>query len=165
MIQCSVCGEEKAKADFSPHPIHKSGCQSYCKECDATMKRKARRARYDRDPWRYLWQRKKDDAKGAKVLFSITPEWTTAEGLKGCPFVMQPFETDSRRPKLEAGHRGIESISELAPTFDQIIPGEGYTPENTRIISWFANRAKGQMTEEEFHNMILAIAERIGGEW
>lgn len=42
-----------------------------------------------------------------------------------------------------------EGREEGSPSFDQIVPGGGYTKENTRIISWRANRIKNDGTAEE----------------
>ena len=103
---------------------------------------------WKRDPWGYLWRAKKDNAKKAGALFTITAEWTREAGEQGCrylclPFVMLP-------PQPPGSPRGARLVTPMTPTFDQLVPGAGYTPANTRIISWWANRAKGEQTEEEF---------------
>jgi hypothetical protein len=39
--------------------------------------------------------------------------------------------------------------SENSPSFDQLIPGKGYTKDNVRVISYRANRIKNDGTSEE----------------
>lgn len=46
-----------------------------------------------------------------------------------------------------------EGVQENSVSFDQLIPGEGYTKENTVICSWRANRIKNNGTAEE-HRLI-----------
>jgi len=46
-----------------------------------------------------------------------------------------------------------EIRSENSPSFDQKVPGLGYTKENTQIISWRANRIKNDGTWKE-HRLI-----------
>lgn len=44
-------------------------------------------------------------------------------------------------------------------SIDKVDPRGGYTPENTRIVCWGVNRAKGDIPMERFVAMCTAIAE------
>lgn len=46
-----------------------------------------------------------------------------------------------------------------APSFDQIVPGAGYTEDNVWIVSWFFNQAKGEMTLELFKQVMVGTAD------
>ena len=50
---------------------------------------------------------------------------------------------------LNYGLKKGSKRSEASPSFDKLDPSRGYTPENTRIISWRANRIKNDGTAEE----------------
>ena len=43
-------------------------------------------------------------------------------------------------------------------TFDRINPTKGYTPENTRLISWRANRIKNDATSDELYKIFKYVA-------
>lgn len=49
-----------------------------------------------------------------------------------------------------------------SPSFDRIDPSKPYTPDNTRVISLFANVAKNQWSEEVFRLLVLATAANMG---
>ena len=51
----------------------------------------------------------------------------------------------------------------LAPSIDRIDSAAGYTPENCRLVTYIANCAKNQFSENEFYEMCLAaIIHRMG---
>lgn len=52
----------------------------------------------------------------------------------------------------------------FAPSLDQIIPGRGYTPENTRVVCWFFNRAAGLWDDSVWHVVAMSYARRVKGE-
>lgn len=60
------------------------------------------------------------------------------------------------------GHElSIERRHPLCISLDQIAPGEGYVMGNVQWVSWVANRAKGDMTQDDFYRMCeLAIDHR-----
>lgn len=129
----------------------------------AEAKYQQRLRSFQRDPWLYLWRQKRDNATKRKQLFTLSPEWVAEEGAKGCPFLHLPFVL--RPPQPPGSPKGYTAVEPMTPTFDQINAGEGYTEENTRIISWWANRAKGEESEEDFITYCRMVAERYGGNW
>ena len=60
---------------------------------------------------------------------------------------------------LNYGRKPGGKRSEASPSFDRIDPTRGYTPENTRIISWRANRIKNDGTLDE-HLLIAEYMKR-----
>lgn len=56
---------------------------------------------------------------------------------------------------LELNYSRKGQAVEDSPSFDRVDPNQGYTPENTRIISTRANRIKNDGTAEE-HRKIAA---------
>ena len=63
-----------------------------------------------------------------------------------------PFDLDDIGEGAGASH--------FAPSPDRIVPSLGYVPGNVRWVLWMVNRAKGRMTEAQFHKMCQAIAAR-----
>lgn len=48
-VRCTKCTQAKPRDKFDRHPDKKNGLQSWCKECNATYVREARRAGRYRD--------------------------------------------------------------------------------------------------------------------
>lgn len=42
---------------------------------------------------------------------------------------------------------GTGCFHDASPSIDRIRPGDGYTMDNVRIISWLANRIKSNVTD------------------
>ena len=55
----------------------------------------------------------------------------------------------------------LETNNEMVPSLDRINPKKGYTVDNCWVISWAANRAKGQMDMDEFINFIKSSNENM----
>jgi hypothetical protein len=129
----------------------------------AERKYRSKLRRWQRDPWSFLWQQKRENAAKRKQLFTLTPEWVAQVGAEGCPYLHLPFILQPPQPP--GSPKGFTAIAPMTPTFDQIEAGEGYTEDNTRIISWWANRAKGDDSTEDFINYCRMVAEKHGGQW
>jgi hypothetical protein len=55
----------------------------------------------------------------------------------------------------------IERKHPLCPSLDQIEPGQGYLAGNVQWVTWVANRAKGDLSTEDFYRMCeFALAHR-----
>ena len=59
--------------------------------------------------------------------------------------------------KLDYFRRGRGKQSDYSPSFDRVNPDEGYTPENTRIISNRANRIKNSGSAEDHRKVAQYI--------
>ena len=91
-------------------------------------------------------------AKQINTLAADIPFYLTVESLtwpEFCPVL---------GIKLDYFRKGRGKQTDYSPSFDRIDPNQGYTPENTRIISNRANRIKNDGTAEE-HRKIAAYME------
>lgn len=50
----------------------------------------------------------------------------------------------------------------LSPSLDRIVPSVGYTPDNVRLVCWWANCAKNNLSDEQFSFLVLATAKNLG---
>lgn len=57
-------------------------------------------------------------------------------------------------------HKSETFHSDGSPTLDRIVPSLGYTPGNICVISWRANRIKGDATLEEVEKIAQYIREK-----
>lgn len=55
--------------------------------------------------------------------------------------------------KLDYFRKGKGKQTNYSPSFDRLDPSQGYTPENTRIISNRANRLKNDGSSEELRKI------------
>lgn len=78
-------------------------------------------------------------AKRNGQSFSLTVEWAL-EQIESCKWICPALGTQML---LASGHR------DDSPSIDRIDPGGGYVQENCRIISWRANRLKGDGSPSE----------------
>lgn len=100
--------------------------------------------------WRSPKGRARYLLRGAKQRSSnvtITREWIQERIDKGyCEVTGLPFVLT------------WESIKNpWAPSIDQVRPGQGYTPENTKVVVWIYNVAKGSWAHED----VLTLAESL----
>lgn len=57
--------------------------------------------------------------------------------------------------------KGEGGIADSSPTLDEIRPGEGYTPGNIWVISWRANKIKGDASYAELQALAAAVAAKV----
>ena len=68
------------------------------------------------------------------------------------------FKNQNGKCALLGHEMSLERKHPLALSLDQINPGEGYVEGNVQWVTWIANRAKGDMTQDDFYRMCqLAI--------
>jgi hypothetical protein len=67
-----------------------------------------------------------------------------------CAITRLPFNVTYRTRGAGGTH--------FAPSPDRIDPAKGYVRGNVRWVLWAVNRAKGEMPEEYFLQMCLAVA-------
>ena len=57
---------------------------------------------------------------------------------------------------------GAGAMSANAPTLDRVVPSSGYVPGNVVVISWLANKIKGDITDPTiFEKVAKYIRERM----
>lgn len=93
-------------------------------------------------------------AKDRSANVTITKQWIQERLDRGCCEVTGlPFVLTANK-----------IANPWSPSLDQIIPGKGYTPENTQVVVWVYNVAKGSWVHEDvlvFANALLRVKERI----
>lgn len=163
MIPCRLCGVKQPRAGFRKDKNRPNGIRSECLACHRKHELRSRTKQFEQDPWSYIWRIKEYGAGRGGLVFTITLEWVKENAGTGCPYTGLAWIFNP--PSSEGPRRGITALHDQAPTFDQIIPGAGYTPENTEIISWWANRAKGKQSRQEFRDYLTMCWEHTGGVW
>jgi hypothetical protein len=107
------------------------------------QERRNRNAVYYENTKESLWRwflRKKAKAIKAKKVFTLTYEWLEDEYNKCngiCPISGRAFLTGKKNKWFNL-------------TIDQIVPGGGYTPENSRLMILWLNVVKSDMADEDF---------------
>lgn len=88
-------------------------------------------------------------AKRKRVPFTLShchvPQLTAG---RVCPITHLPFV-------LGVAREGSRPHP-LAPSIDRIKAHLGYTPENVRLVSWWANSARNNLTDDQFAVMVEA---------
>lgn len=89
---------------------------------------------------------KRYQAKKQGIPFELDPEWLQKQPMM-CAITGQKFEKTG--PK--------------SPSFDQKIPGKGYTKENTQLICLWLNHAKHKWSEADICACIVDAADALRG--
>lgn len=76
--------------------------------------------------------------------FSIKPDDIVIPG--ACPILGIPLLADGPR--------------DSRPSLDRVIPEQGYTPDNVRVVSFRANRIKSDATAEELRRILAYVEGR-----
>lgn len=127
---CKHCGEISYRKNR--HGNFASVCQKcYNRQCNSFK---------TRNPKKFMVQCAKVRANKAGVPFSITDE--DFDIPEFCPVL---------GVKLESG---TKKYHEASPSLDRIIPSKGYVPGNVVVMSFRANRIKGDATPEELRTII-----------
>lgn len=91
-------------------------------------------------------------AKAKGTACTVTEGWVAKRLRTGrCEVTDLPFDFTARG----SGHS-----SNYAPSLDQIVPGKGYTPENTQVVVWMYNSAKWQGTHGDVLKMAFALVNK-----
>ena len=147
MRTCKECRKEKPLEDYSQQPKCKGGRHPRCKTC---LNRESRE-RYAKKgksipPSRLLYNNAYTRAKTKSLPLTITQEWVqTKLDQNYCEVTGLPLG---------------RSNTPFAPSLERVIPSQGYTPENTKLVVWIYNRAKGSGTHED----VLRLAEALIGD-
>lgn len=163
---CSVCGVSKAVSDFplkveNPTGFRSDGHKySPCKACNAERAREWRKKnknyrgsglinQYPREAWATLSaiRTRLREAKLRIKKFSLTE--TDLED----KYLYDLFVAQKGLCALLGYEMVVERKHPLSLSLDQIDPGMGYLKGNVQWVTWVANRAKGDMTQDDFYSM------------
>lgn len=135
--RCKTCHREKS-AERRNTPRHK---ELYA-------------ARYKQRWLEYLVQAAKQRATARGVKFALGPAWIKKHRHERyCALTGLALEIGNGRTN------GVPSG--LAPSIDRKNPLLGYTPRNVRIVCWWANMAKGRLTDAELKLFVAAAASKM----
>jgi hypothetical protein len=85
-------------------------------------------------------------ARKTQLPFTITKAWVIDRIQSGiCAQTGDAFDYTL----LSNNANGRRQTNMFAPSLDQIIPGGGYTSENTQVVCWWWNAFKQNRTDEE----------------
>ena len=136
--RCTLCGYEDwwDKGNFS-QGVSNCKCQQHCQQGRSNTREGI------------LWARAKKRAKDQGVPFTIKHEDIVIPS--HCPVLGIKLEHADRSQQSRKGMGGFHDAS---PTLDKFIPELGYVPTNVAVISWRANRTKGDATLEELEKLV-----------
>jgi hypothetical protein len=143
---CGKCKEYKIPELFYSNVKSLTGRGSYCKECMMKYTKtdkwaEWRKEKYYRNPARTIWIEARNRARKNNLPFNIEvddcviPEYCEVLGIK-------------------LSQKGNGTHSDSTPTLDKIIPNNGYTKGNVKVISWKANRLKSDCDDPEVFEKI-----------
>jgi hypothetical protein len=138
---CTTCNAEKCLMDFSP-------AKAICKVCNGVKSASNRR----RSPELSLWRNARKRARDLGREFTITPEDCKIPEL--CPVLGIPMSVADYKP-------GTIGANPNSPSLDRIDSTKGYTPENTRVISYRANALKSDATPDELRRILAYVEGRL----
>lgn len=99
-----------------------------------------------------IWNNARQRAARSGIPFDISFDWFLRRLNAGrCEATGIPLT-------LEVGS-GSGRGHPFAPSLDQKVPGAGYTPDNTAVVCWLYNCAKGVTTHDNVVKMAKALVE------
>jgi hypothetical protein len=157
---CSKCSQVKTTDLFFKATQRPDGLCPQCKDC-MKANAKARRERGQERLVQREWRRKSRatpafrasrllaDAKQRKPEnFTLTLEWAQEKIERGY--------CEATGLKFDCSGNGAPARP-YAPSLDRTDPSKPYTQENTKVVVWIYNRAKGVHTHEDVLNMAKAL--------
>lgn len=160
---CRTCNETKDLAEFPYQQKHGFRGQSGtyrldCKECTATKAReyrktytKSRTLRTDVVPLHYAaCSMRMHDAKARAAKANTAFDLDT-------DFLYELLRTQQFRCALTGMELSFDKGTPMVLSLDKLVPKFGYVRNNVRWVTWAANRAKGDLTMEEFITMCRSI--------
>lgn len=169
MIVCAKCCESKPADSFYKNKSKKNGRNSYCKQCvteytcawqkaNPDRKRAANERYYKAHPgiaaersraWHKDHPERKmlKSAKGRATKFGIEFDINREDLL--------PLPTHCPILGIELQWGGGNGRTDNSPSLDRIDSAQGYVRGNIQVISWRANRLKGDSTPAE--RILLAL--------
>ena len=119
------------------------GVRYRCAICSRLSSAESRRMKEEEQPARRLFRAARNRARTAGISFNLTVE-----------DVENVWPEDGRCPVLGTPlQQGRGMFHDGSPTLDQLDPARGYEPDNIAVLSYAANRAKGNMRAEELERL------------
>jgi hypothetical protein len=136
-LDCKLCMRERAKTWRLKNPeLHKKSISTLRVTSGRLISGAKRRA------------------KVAGMPFDISAEWLVSQ-----------FEDQSGRCALSGRLFQLEYTTggrrENAMSLDQIVPGAGYTTDNTQVVAWCVNEMKKRMSQDQFVALCCDISQHF----
>ena len=167
---CISCNEVKPLSDFSPKKMDnqfKTSRQThatYCRDCNArrSAEWRAQNKGYkpsgkvsavpqeDRLLMSAIRQRLVDARQRCKKLRRSAPELTA-------DYLYKLFKNQEGKCSLSGVPLSLEKDHPHTLSLDQIDSGKGYEEGNVQWLSWYINRAKGEMPTDVFLSMCETV--------
>lgn len=157
---CPKCGEDNP-AKFAKNIATKNGLQAYCRKCHSKTQR---------DWWLAKHNGKLSHPRHGLTGTSEQCMWASARyrsKQNGWPFNLdiQDIVIPPCCPVLGIElRRGKGKLIDCSPTLDRIKPELGYVRDNVRVISYRANRMRGNASAAELR-LVADDAERLEKEF
>lgn len=170
---CKSCNEVKSLDEFTQSNgsfkyVKSQTTHSYCKVCNAARAKKWR----DENPnykgtGRILSIPKEDRLLMSAIRQRLSDARGRCKKLKKSPpdltdmYLYDLFNKQNRMCAILNVPLAIETKNLLTLSLDQIDPELGYVEGNVQWLSWCVNRAKGELSLEDFYEMCeLALDNR-----
>lgn len=134
-FNCKECGVHLSKSNAYKQSGG-SAWRSRCRDCSTKQQRIRESKRFKDINYRakFLWLATKNRAKLKALTFSLELGWIKERLVSGvceATGIQLDWQTQSRNP------------GPWGPSIDRIDPKNGYTKDNSAIVCWAYNRAKG----------------------
>ncbi|AHC93969.1 endonuclease [Achromobacter phage JWAlpha] len=167
---CVKCGVDRpldeftrAKPSMNFSESHKTH-HTYCKQCNAAYAREWRKAHpayrgsgtiskvpvEDRLLMSAIRQRLTDAKVRCKKLRKPSPTVTA-------DYLYELYKKQERKCALSGVILNLEKAHPLCLSLDQIDPNLGYVHDNVQWLAWCINRAKGDLSLNDFYSMCETI--------
>lgn len=132
---------KKAWRDSQPESWHERERQR--RRCGKTTNRRRKASKANQWVYRLLSHARQASRDRGHPAPTIDSRWIRAQPLV-CPYLGLKLIPPHLNSDKKEGKRHPNT-----PSLDRIDISKGYTPENTKLTSWFWNNARGDMSVEE----------------
>lgn len=167
---CVKCGVDKLIDEFTRakastnYKTSRKTHHTYCKQCNAEYAREWRKAK---PAYRGSGAINKVPAEDRLLMSAIRQRLTDAKGRckklnKPLPtvsadYLYELYKNQERKCALSNVTLSLEKDHPLCLSLDQIDPVKGYTEGNVQWLAWCINRAKGDLSLNDFFDMCETI--------
>ena len=154
MLTCTKCGESKTPDNFTSWPRNK-----WCRACAAAYQRELRQRGY-----KPTGRNKALDALGAagkakamRLTRCVIQASHNAKKLKRAFNITTADLPDTDVCMISGLPLSYEAGSPWVVSIDCIDPALGYVPGNVQLVCWAVNRAKGDLTPDDFRLLCKSL--------
>ena len=168
---CNKCDTDLPLTSFHKNYLTHDGLQSVCKTCqrqgylahpESHHRSHTKAATSPKSRVRMAVTFAKGRARNSGIPFSINFAWAWAEYKRLAGRCAATGVAFSFHPPVLGKGRKAARYSPNALSLDQKIPGGGYTPENTQLVSNIYNRCKHAFSEDDVTSFAVALLTHYG---